>query len=163
MLIAFVGKKQAPRMLVIAGFAAIAVLVGVMVMLQVSSAQNSAFRQSWDAIVFETNALSQEYQAHEGKWLAKQYDNSTMVGVVDDYQPRYQQLIDRAQALETPEKYVEARELLVKSIQTEKDSNEHFRSYLVTGDQEEYEKSSELLSLALKYSAEADAAISAAG
>jgi hypothetical protein len=33
----------------------------------------------------------------------------------------------------------------------------------VTGDEEEYEKSSELLSLALKYSAEADAAISAAG
>lgn len=155
--------KKAPRALVIAGFAAIAALVGVMVMLQVSSAQNSAFKQSWDAIAFETNALSQEYQAHEGKWLNQQYDNDTMIGIVDDYQPRYQELIDRAQALETPEKYTNARDLLVKSIQTEKDSNEHFRNYLVTGDQEEYEKSSELLSLALKYSAEADSVISAAG
>lgn len=162
LLQACVGKK-APRALVIAGFAGIAALVGVMVMLQVSSAQNSAFKQSWDAIAFETNALSQQYQAHEGKWLGQQYDNDTMIGIVDDYQPRYQELIDRAQALETPEKYANARDLLVKSIQTEKDSNEHFRNYLVTGDEEEYEKSSELLSLALKYSAEADAAISAAG
>lgn len=157
------GKKQAPRVLVIAGFAAIAALVGVMAVLYVSGAQNSAFKQSWDAIAFETNALSQEYQAHEGKWLARQYDNSTMIGIVDDYQPRYQTLIDRAQSLETPEKYTDARDLLVKSIQTEKDSNGHFRNYLVTGDLEEYEKSSELLSLALKYSGEADAAINAAG
>lgn len=158
-----VGKKQAPRILVIAGFAAIAALIGVMVMLQVSSAQNSAFKQSWDTIAFETNALSQEYQMHEGRWLDGQYDNSTMIGIIDQYQPRYQQLIDRAEALETPEKYTEARRLLVLSIQTEKDSNEHFRNHLVTGDPEEYEESSELLSLALKYSAEADAAINAAG
>jgi hypothetical protein len=157
-----VGKK-APRILVMAGFAAIAALVGVMIMLQVSAAQNSAFKQSWDAIAFETNALSREYQEHEGRWLARQYDNDTMVGIIDDYEPRYQELIDRTQGLETPEKYANARELLVKSIQTEKDSNEHLRNYLVTGDQEEYEKSSELLSLALKYSAEADAAIKEAG
>jgi hypothetical protein len=163
LLIPPVGKKQASRALVVAGFAAIAALVGVMVMLQVTAAQNSAFKQSWDAIAFETNALSQEYQAHEGKWLDKQYDNSTMLAVLDDYQPRYQALIDRAQALETPEKYVQARDLLVKSIQTEKDSNDHFRAHLMTGDPDEYKRSSELLSLALKYSAEADAAITAAG
>ncbi|UVS69853.1 hypothetical protein [Nitrososphaera viennensis] len=158
-----VKKRQASRAIVIAGFAAIAVLVGVMVMLQVSSAQNSEFKQKWDAIVFDSISLTQEYQAEEGKWKAGQYDNSTMAGIVDKYMPRYQSLIDRANALETPERYTEARGLLVKAIQTEKDSNEHFREYLLTGNKAEYDKALDLFSLSLKYSAEADAAIKEAG
>jgi hypothetical protein len=158
-----VGKKQAPRILVIAGFAAIAALVGVMGMLYVSGAQNSAFKQSWDAIAFETVDLTRAYQAEEGKWNAGQYDNETMIGIIDDYMPRYQSLVDRAEALDTPEKYVQARDLLVKAIQTEKDSNEHFKTYLLTGDEEEREKRDDLFSLSLKYSAEADAVIAAAG
>jgi hypothetical protein len=163
LLQAYVGKKQAPRILVIAGFAAIAALVGVMGMLYVSGAQNSAFKQSWDAIAFETVDLTRAYQAEEGKWNAGQYDNETMIGIIDDYMPRYQSLVDRAEALDTPEKYVQARDLLVKAIQTEKDSNEHFKTYLLTGDEEEREKRDDLFSLSLKYSAEADAAIAAAG
>ncbi|AIF84120.1 hypothetical protein NTE_02063 [Candidatus Nitrososphaera evergladensis SR1] len=158
-----VKKKQASRAVVIAGFAAIAVLIGVMVMLQVSSAQNDEFKQKWDGIAVDTIALTREYQAEEGKWKAGQYDNATMAAIIDKYMPRYQSLIDRANALETPERYTDARSLLVKAIQAEKDSNEHFKAYLLTGNRAEYEKTLDLFSLSLKYSAEADAAMKAAG
>ena len=86
-----------------------------------------------------------------------------MAGIVDKYMPRYQSLIDRSNALETPERYTEARSLLVKAIQTEKDSNEHFKAYLLTGDKAEYQKTLDLFSLSLNYSAQADAAIKEAG
>jgi hypothetical protein len=157
------GKKQTQRMLVIAGFAAIGIIVAAMVFLQVASAKNAAFKQGWDSIAFDTISLTREYQAEEGKWRAKQYDNNAMAGIVDRYLPKYQALIDRANALDTPERYVQARDLLVKAIDTEKQSNEHFREFLVTGDQSEYERSIDLFSLSLQYSADADAAIKAAG
>ncbi len=158
-----VKKKPLSRAIVIAGFAAIAVLVGVMVSLQISTAQNGEFKQKWDNIAFDAIALTQHYQAEEGKWKAGQYDNATMAGIVDKYMPQYQSLIDRSNALETPERYTEARSLLVKAIQTEKDSNEHFKAYLLTGNKAEYEKTLDLFSLSLKYSSEADAAIKEAG
>lgn len=148
---------------VIGGFAAIGGLVIFIVILQVSSAQNATFKQKWDGIAYDSIALTKEYQAQESKWVAKQYDNKTMAGIVDSYMPRYQQLIDRANAMETPDKYAESRGLMVKAIQTEKDSNEHFKTFLLTGDHEEYKKVQDLTSLSLKYSAEADEAVKAAG
>ncbi|HVX03002.1 MAG TPA: hypothetical protein VHA09_07590 [Nitrososphaera sp.] len=156
-------KQQVSRVVVIAGFAAIAVLVAFMVMLQVSNAQNGEFKQKWDAIAYDAIALTQQYQAEEGKWKAGQYDNTTMAGIVDKYMPRYQSLIDRANALQTPERYSDARGLMVKAIQAEKDSNEHFKTYLLTGNKAEYDKTLDLFSLSLNYSAEADAAIKEAG
>ena len=158
-----VRKNRVSRFVAIAGFAAIAVLIGIMVMLQVSNAQNDEFKQKWNGIALDSIALTREYQAEEGKWKAGQYDNATMAGIVDKYMPRYQSLIDRSNALETPERYTEARSLLVKAIQTEKDSNEHFKAYLLTGDKAEYQKTLDLFSLSLNYSAQADASIKEAG
>jgi len=158
-----VRKNRVSRFVAIAGFAAIAVLIGIMVMLQVSNAQNDEFKQKWNGIALDSIALTREYQAEEGRWKAGQYDNATMAGIVDKYMPRYQSLIDRSNALETPERYTEARSLLVKAIQTEKDSNEHFKAYLLTGDKAEYQKTLDLFSLSLNYSAQADASIKEAG
>jgi hypothetical protein len=85
-----------------------------------------------------------------------------MIIVVDNYLPRYQQLIDRANALDTPDRYKEARAYLVSSIESEKESNEHFRTYLATGNQSEYQRSSDLLTRSLSESANYDEAIRSA-
>jgi hypothetical protein len=145
---------------VIAAVAAFAVLL---VYPQIANASDIAFRQQWNAIAFETNDLTKEYQAHEGRWKAGEYSDDQMAGIVDEYRPRYQSLIDRAKAVETPEKYTESRELLVKSIEAEMVSNNHFKNYLLTGDESELRRAEELLSLSLRYSADADAAVVAAG
>ncbi|HKZ62232.1 MAG TPA: hypothetical protein VJZ68_07450 [Nitrososphaera sp.] len=156
-------RKQASRMITIGGIAAIAALVAFMVFLQVEVARNNEYKNSFEKIVVDVNTLTQQYQAEEGKWVAKEYDNSTMIAVVDQYLPRYEEMIDRAEALDTPERYKEAHGYLVSAIASEKQSNEHFRNYLVTGDQSEYDESSSMLSKSLADSANADAAIRAAG
>jgi hypothetical protein len=138
-------------------------LIAFMVFLQVEASKNNDYKRAFEQIVIDTNALTQQYQAEEGKWLAKEYDNSTMIAIIDQYVPRYQALVDRAEAIDAPERYKEAHGYLMSAIVSEKKSNEHFRNYVATGDQSEYDKSSSMLSKSLADSANADAAIKAAG
>jgi hypothetical protein len=145
----------------IGGIAVIGAIVAFMVFLQLDAARNNEFKRAFEGIVIDTNALTKEYTAEEAKWLAK--DNSTLIEVIDQYQPRYDQLVERAKALNTPEKYTESRNYLVSAIDLEKQSYLHFRNYLATGNQTEYEKSSDMLTKSLTESANADAAIQAAG
>jgi len=156
-------RKQKSRIITIGGIVAIAVLVGFMISLQVESMRNNKFKRGFEKIVIDVNTLTQQYQGEESKWLAKNYNNSTMISVINQYLPKYQELIDRAEALDTPERYKESQGYLVSAIESEKQSNEHFRNYLVTGDQQEYGRSSDLLTKSLTDSANADAAIKAAG
>lgn len=155
-------RKQKSRIITIGGIVAIAVLVGFMISLQVEVMRNNKFKRGFEKIVIDVNTLTQQYQGEESKWQ-KNYDNSTMISVINQYLPKYQELVDRAEALDTPERYKESQGYLVSAIESEKQSNEHFRNYLVTGDQQEYGRSSDLLTKSLTDSANADAAIKAAG
>jgi hypothetical protein len=157
------GRKQTSRIITIGGMAAITALVAFMVFLQVEASRNNDYKRAFEQIVIDTNVLTQQYQAEEGRWLAKEYDNNTMIAIIDQYIPRYQGLVDRAGALDTPERYREAHGYLVSAIDSEKKSNEHFRNYLAAGDQQEYDRSSSMLSRSLADSARADSAIKAAG
>ena len=156
-------KNQKQTILTAGVIGAVGAFAVFLVYPQIANASDIAFRQSWNAIAFETNDLTKEYQAHEGKWKAGSYANEEMARIVDSYRPRYQSLVDRAEAIDTPEKYKESRDLLTKSIETEMVSNDHFKNYLLTGDERELDRSEDMLSLSLKYSAEADAAVLAAG
>jgi hypothetical protein len=157
------GRKRTSRIITIGGIAAITMLVAFMVFLQVEAARNNEFKRAFEKIVIDINTLTQQYQVEEGKWVKKEYDNSTMIAAIEKYMPRYEELVDRAETLDTPERYKEAQGYLVSAIESEQQSNEHFRNYLATGDQREYEKSSAMLSKSLADSANADAAIKSAG
>lgn len=160
-------NRRLEKYLVLAGVVAIAALAGFLMFTSyqqtAETSRNSEFLRSYEDIVVQTNSLTADYQAEEGKWAARQYDNETMIGIVEKYLPRYQGLIDRANNINPPERYKSAVEYLVKSLDYEKQSNEYFKAYLITGNQEEYNKSSELLTLSLSYSTQADASIKAAG
>src|SRR2546422_9479567 len=155
-------RKQKSRIITIGGIVAIAVLVGFMISLQVEVMRNNKFKRGFEKIVIDVNTLTQQYQGEESKWQ-KNYDNSTMISVINQYLPKYQELVDRAEALDTPERYKESQGYLVSAIESEKQSNEHFRNYLVTGDQQEYGRSSDLLTKSLTDSPNADAAVKGAG
>ena len=156
-------KRPASRLITFAGIGAIVAIVGFMVFMQVGAARNNDFKRSFEGIVVEVNALTQQYQAEEKKWTEDMYDNATMISIVEKYLPRYQSLIDRAESMDAPERYTAAQDFLVKALEAEKQSNEHFRNYLATGDEAEYKKSSDLLTTSLVYSTQADAAIKDAG
>jgi hypothetical protein len=154
-------KNTVGRLITIGGIAVIGAIVAFMVFLQIEASKNNDFKRAYEQIVIDTNALTKEYTAEEAKWLAQ--DNSTLIKVIDQYQPRYGQLVERAKSLDTPEKYVSSRDYLVSTIDLEKQSYLHFRDYLETGNQTEYVISSDMLTKSLEESANADAAIKVAG
>jgi hypothetical protein len=156
-------RKRSSRIITIGGIVAITALVGFMIALQVQASRNNDYKRAFEQIVIDVNALTQQYTVEEHKWIAKEYDNATMITVINQYEPRYQSLIDKTKSLDAPDRYKEAHGYLLSAIESEKQSNEHFRNYLATGDQTEYEKSSLMISKSLADSANADAAIQAAG
>ncbi len=154
-------RRLTRQLILFGGIAVIGALIAFMVYLQVEASRNNDFKRAFEAIVVDTNSLTQQYTAEEDTWLPK--DNNTMIQVIDQYLPRYDALIEKAKALNTPDKYKSAQDYLVSAIELERQSYQHFRNYLATQDQSEYEKSSELISQSLEQSINADAAIKAAG
>jgi hypothetical protein len=144
------GRKSS-RIITGGGIALITVLVAVMAFLALESSNADSFARTYGALVTDSRSLTEQYQNEVGKWTDDEYDNSTMASITDDYLPRFQQLIDRANALQPTEKYKTTQEYLVKSLDYERQSYEHFRNYLITGDPAEDEMSTELLSESLDY------------
>jgi ABC-type lipoprotein release transport system permease subunit len=154
-------RKQTRRLITFGSIAVIGAVVAFTVFLQTEASRNSEFKRTFEQIILDTNALTQQYTAEEQRWLSQ--NNNTLVQVIDQYLPRYDQLIGRASALNTPEKYESARNYLVSALELERQSYEHFRNYIVTGNHSEYQQSSELISRSLEHSVNADAAIKEAG
>jgi hypothetical protein len=154
-------RIQTRRLIIFGGIAVIGALIAFMVFLQVEASRNNDFKRAFERIVIDTNALTKQYTAEEDKWLPR--DNNTMMQVIDQYLPRYDELIERAKALNTPEKYKSAHDYLISAIELERQSYQHFRNYLATADQSEYDKSSEMITRSLEQSINADAAIKEAG
>ena len=120
-----------------------------------SSNNNNAtqiFHTSYEMLINDSHSLTQSYQKEIGKWQSKQYDNKTMISVTDNYLPKFQKLVNRAEALQPiTEKYLQAKDLYIKSLQSEIESYKHFRTFLITGNNTEDDISTQLLSNALKY------------
>ena len=154
-------RKQTRRLITFGGIAIIGVLIAFMVFLQVEASRNNEFKRAFEKIVIDTNALTQDYTIQEDQWLSR--DNNTLIQVIDQYLPKYDMLVERAKALDPPEKYKSAQEYLVSAIDLERQSYQHFRNYLVTGEESEYEISSDMISRSLEESVNADGAIKAAG
>jgi hypothetical protein len=111
-----------------------------------------SFHIDYEMLINDSHSLTQNYQKEIGKWQSKQYDNKTMISITDNYLPEFQKLVNRAQSLQpTTAKYLQAKDLYVKSLQSEIRSYIHFRSFLVTGNRAEDDTSTQLLSNALKY------------
>jgi hypothetical protein len=156
-----ISKKQTRRVVTFGGLAVIGAIIAFMVFLQIEASRNNDFKRAFEQIILDTNDLTQQYTAEEQRWLSQ--DNNTLIQVIDQYLPRYDQLIERANALNTPERYESAKNYLVSAIELERQSYEHFRNYLLTGDPSDYQESSNLISQSLEQSVNADAAIKEAG
>lgn len=111
-----------------------------------------AFHESYEILINNSHLLTQSYQKEIGKWQTKQYDNKTMISVTDNYLPKFQQLVGKAEALlPTNGKYIQALDLYIKSLQSEIESYKHFRNFLVSGNSAENDVSTQLLSDAFRY------------
>jgi hypothetical protein len=117
------------------------------------------FHVAYETLINDSRSLTQSYQSEIGKWQSKHHDNKTMILITDKYLPEFQELVNRAQALQpTTTKYLQAKSFYIKSLQSEIGSYVHFRNFLVTGNKTEDDISTQLLSNALKFEVESFAA-----
>ncbi len=122
----------------------------------ITFAQDStSFIGSFENLVKEVNNLSQSYHNETGKSGNGQVDNETIITITDNYKPKYESLINKAKALQSPKQFQNGTDLYIKSVESELQSNNHFRNYLATKNVTENELSNKLLSDSFTYETEA--------
>jgi hypothetical protein len=109
------------------------------------------FRTSLSNIVNQSQSLTKSYQDEIGKWMARQYDNSTFISITDSYILKFENLVQNAQNLTYPADYKYVHDALVNSLKSETDSNKHYRNFLQSGNKTEDQISIDLLSKAWQY------------
>ena len=109
------------------------------------------FRTSLSNIVNQSQSLTKSYSDETGKWISHQYDNSTFVSITDSYIPKFENLVKSAQNLTYPTDYKYVYDALVNSLQSETDSNKHFRNFIQSGNKTEDQISIDLTSKAIQY------------
>ena len=53
----------------------------------------TSFHKSYEILINNSYLLTQTYQNEIKKWQLKQYNNSTMISITDNYLPKFQKLI----------------------------------------------------------------------
>jgi hypothetical protein len=112
-----------------------------------SQQPTTSFVNSFEKLVTDAHNLTQSYQNEIGKWKAHQHDNKTMISIVNNYLPKYENLVSQSKTLH----YQNATDLYTKSLGSELQSYIHFRNYLLTNNSTENKLSSKFLSDAFKY------------
>ncbi|MGA7544082.1 MAG: hypothetical protein WBW34_13560, partial [Nitrososphaeraceae archaeon] len=113
-----------------------------------------SFATSFQGIVAETNSLAEDYDDQVGKWKIGELSNETMASITDTYSPKYQELINKTNALRTPAGYENVTSLYAKSLESELESHTQFKNYLLTGNTTENEASIQSLSDGYRYESE---------
>jgi hypothetical protein len=131
---------------------------------QISFAQNgTSFVGSFEKLVKKANNISQSYHNETGKFAKGQINNKTMIAITDNYLPKYQSLINESKSLQPPKQFQNATDLYTKSLESELQSNNHFRNYLLTNNSTESKLSSKLLSDSFTHEIEAFKKLKASG
>ena len=107
----------------------------------------TSFVNSFTKLVTDAHNLTQSYQNEFGKWKAHQHDNKTMISIINNYLPKYENLVSESKTLH----YQNATDLYTKSLGSELQSYIHFRNYLLTNNSTENKLSLKFLSDAFKY------------
>lgn len=123
--------------------------------------EEKEFLSNFYSLVNDTNEVSQSYDDEIGKWKKGEYDNQQMVSITNSYLPQYDQLIANASNFITPEKFQGALDLYIKSLSSERQSNELFRDFIETSNPDLNETATDLLSNASRYEFESFALINA--
>jgi predicted PurR-regulated permease PerM len=142
------------KVAVIVTMVVIVVGVGAFYLVSPLFISTQSFANSFESVVNETRLLSLDYDAQVQKWQRGEHSNESMASITDTYLPRYQELINRTNELQTPTGYENVTNLYAKSLESELKSNIQFRDYLLTGNKTESEASMQSLSDAFRYEIE---------
>jgi hypothetical protein len=150
------------KVAVIIAMVAIVLGVGAFYLVSSSFISTQSFASSFQDIVDETGLLAHDYDTQVQKWERGDLSNETMASITDTYLPKYQALINRTNALQTPAGYENVTSLYARSIESELKSSIQFREYLLTGNKTGSEASMQSLSDAFRYEMESFKAFNSA-
>jgi hypothetical protein len=107
---------------------------------------NTSFANSISILVKKAHDVSLSYTNETGKSGKGQVDNKTKIAITDSFKPKFQSLINEAKALQPPKQLQNATDLYIKSLESQLQSNNHYRNYLATNNATENKLSTKLLS-----------------
>jgi hypothetical protein len=117
--------------------------------------ENTSFVKSLENLGKKAHDLTLSYANETGKLGKVQVDNKTKIAITDSFKPKFQSLINEAKALQPPKQLQNATDLYIKSLESQLQSNNHYRNYLATNNATENKLSTKLLSDAFNYELEA--------
>lgn len=127
-----------------------------------SNNKNQLFVTSFQTVVNKALLLTHDFDIEIQKWKRGEQNNETMVSITDSYVPRFKELITLVKDLQTPKQFENVTKFYLMSLQSELQSNIHYRNSLVSGNTTESLLSSKLYSDALRYEMESFGAFRAA-
>jgi len=139
---------------------------------QLSFAQNTtsssllpagSFVKSFEQLVNQAHNLTQSYQNEVTKWRTHQFDNKTMISIINDYIPKYENLVNQSKTLQPPKQFQNATNVYTKSLESELQSNVHFKNYVSTNNSTENKLSSQFLQEAANHEFDAFKALAPSG
>jgi len=112
------------------------------------------FLDKYYSLVNASTGVTENYHKEIEKWERDQYDDRELVEITNSFLSEYDLLVDRASSFRPPQKYQEAIDPYIKSLNSERASYAVFRDFVETGDPKLNETSIDLLSNATKYELE---------
>jgi ferritin len=113
--------------------------------------------------VNQAHNLTQSYQNEVTKWRTHQFDNKTMISIINDYIPKYENLVNQSKTLQPPKQFQNATNVYTKSLESELQSNVHFKNYVSTNNSTENKLSSQFLQEAANHELDAFKALAPSG
>ena len=112
------------------------------------------FLESYYSLVDATTGLTERYHKEIEMWERDQYDDQEIVNITNSFLSEFKHLTEEASSLSPPQKFQQALDFYVKSLDSERLSYVAFREYVETGDPKFNDTSIDLLSNATRYELE---------
>jgi hypothetical protein len=109
------------------------------------------FLEDYYSLVDATTGLTERYHKEIEKWEREQYDDRELIEITNSFLSEYGHLAEDASSLSPPQKFQEALDLYIKSLNSERASYAVFRDFVETRDPKLNETSVDLLSNATRY------------
>jgi hypothetical protein len=112
------------------------------------------FLDNYYSLVNSSKEVTEYYHEEIEKWERNEYNDQELSNITNSYLSEYDVLVDRASSIKPPQKYQEAVDLYIESLNFERTSYAQFRDFMETGDPKLNKTSIDSLSNATKYELE---------
>lgn len=130
-------------------------VIGINAVLLAQVTGTERYLRNLQEISDQSQVITQNYEDSIAKWNEGLIDDEEILQITDENLGQLEALLSRLKLLDPPEQFREGHDMSVLSLEYELQSNRHMRNYIETGDEQEYERSSELLQLAFNYESKA--------